>query len=87
MMRCPQECNVLERRQKGIKKRKREVGEEKSMKTQKATIKEEIDADMPNVVELITIKKNDQCKSETPWATYGRGYQKCRHSPIAMHVV
>jgi len=39
--------NVSERRQKGIKKRKRRVGEEKSMKTQKATIKEEIDADMP----------------------------------------
>jgi len=59
MTRCPQECNVSERRQKGIKKRKRGVGEEKSMKTQKATIEEEIDVDMPNVVELIMIKKND----------------------------
>jgi len=29
------------------------------MKTQKATIKEEIDTDMPNVVEPITIEKND----------------------------
>jgi len=59
MTRCPQECNVSERRQKGIKKRKRGVGEEKSMKTQKATIEEEIDADMPNVVEPITIEKDD----------------------------
>jgi len=45
MTRCPQ--------------RKRGIGEEKSMKTQKATIEEEIDAEMPNVVELITIEKND----------------------------
>ena len=59
MMRCPQECNISERRQKGIKKRKRRVGEEESTKTQKATIKEEIDVEMPNVVELITIEKND----------------------------
>jgi len=33
MTRCPQECNVSERRQKGIKKRKRGVGEEGSTKT------------------------------------------------------
>jgi len=33
MTRCPRECNVSERRQKGIKKRKRGVGEEKSTKT------------------------------------------------------
>jgi len=33
MTRCPQECNVSERRQKGVKKRKRGVGEEKSTKT------------------------------------------------------
>jgi len=32
------------------------------MKTQKATIEEEIDVDMPNVVEPITIEKNDQSK-------------------------
>jgi len=62
MMRCPRECNVPKRRQKGIKKRKRGVGEEKSTKTQKAMIKEEIDVDMPNVVELIMIEKNDQSK-------------------------
>jgi len=36
-----------------------QVGDEKSMKTQKAMIGEEIDAEMPNVVELITIEKND----------------------------
>jgi len=59
---CPQECNVSERRWKGIKKRKRRVGEEKSTRTQKATIEEEIDVEMPNVVELITIKRNDQSK-------------------------
>jgi len=29
------------------------------MRTQKATIEEEIDAEMPNVVEPIMIKKND----------------------------
>ena len=52
---------VSERRQKGIKKRKRGVGEEKSTKTWKATIKE-IDADMPNVVETIMIEKNDWSK-------------------------
>ena len=33
MTRCPQECNVSERREKGIKKRTRAVGEEKSTKT------------------------------------------------------
>jgi len=33
MMRCLQECNVSGRRQKGIKRRKRGVGEEKSTKT------------------------------------------------------
>jgi len=33
MMRCPQECNLSERRQKGIKKRKRGVEEEKSTRT------------------------------------------------------
>jgi len=62
MMRCPRECNVSERRQKGIKKRRRGVGDEKSMKTWKATIEEEIDAEMPNVVEPITIEKNDGSK-------------------------
>jgi len=30
MMRCPRECNVAERRQKGITKRRRGVGDEKS---------------------------------------------------------
>jgi len=62
MMRCPSECNVTERRQKGIKKRRREVGDEKSAKSPKVTIEEEIDAEMPNVVELIMIEKNDQSK-------------------------
>jgi len=33
MTRYPQECNISERRQKGIMKRKRGVGEEKSTKT------------------------------------------------------
>jgi len=33
MTRCPRECNVSERRQKGIKKRIRGVGEEKTTKT------------------------------------------------------
>jgi len=33
MARCPRECNVSERRQKGIKKRRRGVGNKKSMKT------------------------------------------------------
>ena len=33
MMRCSQEYNVSERRHKGIKKRKRRVGEEKSTRT------------------------------------------------------
>jgi len=59
MTRCPQECNVSERRQKGIKKRKRGVEEEKSMRARKAMIEEEIDVEMPNVVELIMIEKND----------------------------
>ena len=43
-----------------MKKRKRGVGEEKSTRTRKATIEEEIDVDMPNVVEPITIEKHDQ---------------------------
>ena len=59
MMRCPRECNISERRQKGIKKRRRGAGDEKSMKTWKAMIKEEIDVEMPNVVEPIMIEKND----------------------------
>jgi len=62
MMRCPRECNISERRQKGIKKRRRGVGDEKSMKSWKAMIEEEIDVEMPNVVELTTIEKNDQSK-------------------------
>jgi len=62
IMRCPRECNVAERRQRRIKKRRRGVGDEKSMKSQKVTIKEEIDVDMPNLVEPIMIKKNDQSK-------------------------
>jgi len=33
MTRCPQECNISERRQKGIKKRRRGVGDEKSTRT------------------------------------------------------
>ena len=61
MMRCPRECNIAERRQKGIKKRRRGVGDERSAKLQKVMI-EEIDAEMLNVVELITIEKNDQSK-------------------------
>jgi len=61
-MRCLRECNVAERRQKGIKKRRKGVGDEKSTRSQKATIKEEIDVEMPNVVELIMIEKNDQSK-------------------------
>jgi len=32
------------------------------MRTRKATIEEEIDADMPNVVDPIMIEKNDQSK-------------------------
>ena len=59
MMRCLRECNIDERRQKGIKKRRKGVGDEK---LQKVMIKEEIDVEMPNVVELITIEKNDQSK-------------------------
>jgi len=59
MMRCPRECNISERRQKGIKKRRRGVGDEKSTRTQKVMIREEIDVEMPNVVEPITIEKND----------------------------
>ena len=59
MMRSPRECNVAERRQKGIKKRRRGVGDEKSMRSQKVTIKEEIDVELPNVVEPIMIEKND----------------------------
>jgi len=54
--------NVAERRQKGIKKRRRGVGDEKSAKLQRVTIKEEIDVEMPNVVELIMVEKNDQSK-------------------------
>ena len=66
MTRCPWECNVSERRQKGIKKRIREVGEEKPTKTRKVTIEEEIDADMPNVVEPIMIEKmiNQNCTDQ-----------------------
>ena len=60
--RCPRECNIAEKRQKGIKKRRRGVGDEKSMKSQKVMIEEEIDVEMPNVVEPIMIKKNDQSK-------------------------
>jgi len=56
MMRCPRECNVAERRQKGIKKRRRGVGDEKSAKLQRVMI-EEINVEMPNVVELIMIEK------------------------------
>jgi len=59
MMRCPRECNVAKRRQKGIKKRRRGVGDEKSTKSQNVTIKEEIDVEMPYVVEPIMIKKSD----------------------------
>ena len=62
MMRCPRECNVAERRQKGIKKRRRGVGDEKSAKLWKVVIKEEIDVEIPNMVEPITIEKNDQSK-------------------------
>jgi len=62
MTRCPRECNVAERRQKGIKKRRRGVGDEKSTKLWRVMIKEEIDVEMPNVVEPITIEKNDQSK-------------------------
>jgi len=51
MTRCPRECNVSERRQKGIKKRKRgRRGRAKYESAKTATIEEEIDADMPNVV-------------------------------------
>jgi len=57
MTRCPRECNVAERRQKGIKKRRRGVGDEKSTKSQKVMIEEEIDAEMPNVVEPIMIEE------------------------------
>jgi len=59
MMRCPRECNVAERRQKGIKKRRRGVANKKSTKSWKVMIEEGIDVEMPNVVELIMIEKND----------------------------
>jgi len=62
LMRCPRECNVAERRQKGIKKKRKGVGDEKSMKSWKVMIEEEIDAEMQNVVALIMIEKNDQSK-------------------------
>jgi len=62
MMRCPRECNVAERRQKGIKKRRKGVGDEKSAKLWRVMIEEEIDVEMPNVVGPITIEKNDQSK-------------------------
>jgi len=55
MMRCLRECNIAERRQKGIKKRRKGVGNEKSTKSWKVMIKKEIDVEMPNVVELIKI--------------------------------
>ena len=58
MTRCPRECNVAGRRQKGIKKRRQEVGDEKSARLWSVMIKEEIDVEMPNVVEPITIKRN-----------------------------
>ena len=38
MTRCPRECNVAERRQKGIKKRRKGVGDEKSTKLWRAMI-------------------------------------------------
>jgi len=60
MTRCPRECNTAGRRQKGIKKRRQGVGE--GTRLWSVTIEEEIDAEMPNVVEPITIKKNDQSK-------------------------
>jgi len=50
---------IAERRQKGIKKRRRGVGDERSTKLWKVMIEEEIDAEMPNMVELIMIEKND----------------------------
>ena len=59
MMRCLGECNVAGRRQKGIKKRRQGVGDEKSTRLWTVMIEEEIDAEMPNVVEPITIEKND----------------------------
>jgi len=57
--RCPRECNIAGRRQKGIKKRRQEVGDEKSARLWSVTIKEEIESEMPNVVEPIMIKRND----------------------------
>ena len=42
MMRCPRECNVSERRQKGIKKRNRGVGEEKSTKHKKLQLRRKL---------------------------------------------
>jgi len=62
MTRCLRECNVAERRWKGIKKRRRGVEDKKNMKSWKVMIREEIDVEMPNVVEAITIEKNDQSK-------------------------
>jgi len=59
MMRCPRKCNTTGRRQKGPKKRKQEVGERNDARLWLVMLKKEIDAEMPNVVEPITIKKND----------------------------
>jgi len=59
MTRCPRECNVAERRQKGIKKRRQGVGDERNAKLWTVTIEEEIGVEVPNMVEPITITKND----------------------------
>ena len=56
MLRCLRECNIAGRRQKGIKKRRQGVGE--GTRLWLVTLEEEIDAEMPNVVELITIEKH-----------------------------
>jgi len=50
MTRCPRECNVAGRRQKGIKKRRQVIGRAACCCLWLVMIKEEINMEMPNVV-------------------------------------